>query len=424
MPRFSHTSDGFSSPDENNNRHKLSLDSMIGRKNGDNYTTYEARTNSEWKFGDPRHDMIVIAKFPKCGHGSNKWTMGELEKVRIAQISANRFNEFWKHIKNEDYWYVMVPITFLNLQQNTLTSVSGVNRSRIEGEEYIFEDKIKGFQTFATSEGCFIEKPQKKCRRNVVKNIFRKNRDDMFTRPRSKSDSLVVDVMRKEKIEEDIYVHDMSSSSTIKELCRGIHCHLPTYEESEHYLKYGVWSYGAPVNMELEIGFDHFAEELPKQNLPYRSTTPGRGRSISMLPSSPDVSLDRDRSMSTDSDRDRSMSTDSSDSCDSSDICSSRRGRRGSSSECMAHPLLQAFMHKFVCDNSGNMVISSLRGCRKADGSYVLSTPTIHTIWGNTNDSDGGTRAMRQVIGNHTCSKYCQHLPDMSDLLDRRLGIK
>ncbi|XP_005111013.1 uncharacterized protein LOC101858749 [Aplysia californica] len=423
MPRLSHECYGLSSPDQNGFRHKLSMDPSK-QKTGDCYVTYKARANSEGKFSDPRHDAIVVAKFPLPGQESRKWTQREMDKFSASHQMAQKFNMFLTCVgagqngegtggfrndlssRDEDKEKEERDgiISFLPLQTNSLSSVSFLDKSRKVGDCFVFEDKLKNFQTFVGSNGqaSAVERPKRGIRSVCFKRSRKRSGGESDSssagRERSSSNSSAEWACgeRDQKKEESMtYVHS-SSPPPHDVMLMGGGGRLPTYEESEMWTKYGAPPLWCPP---IEYYYHHVlggdfnnnpvyidcsaqdAEVLNKErNLPGGSgKLSGRGRSLSV------------------------------DSC------------QGEDSDDLSHAHLHAFIHHFFCHSHGQQIISNLRGACQKGGAYVLSTPTIHSVDRSFGACDEGVEGMREVIRRHVCSRYCRHLPDMEERLQRNL---
>ena len=344
-----------SSPDENDNHHRLSIDAL-SKKICKRVITYKAQIYSFNKHSDPRDRDVVVVKFSADKNADlEAWAKCERWKSEFVRPLANKFNEFVRQVKRVRSNPSSIEgrrVMFLLCQTAELDSTSMADRARKRGDSLIFEDKLENFQHFMSSTGETVDGPKqgRPSRRGSVLNAEE-------LRPRSRP--IAIPATR-------YYRRPSLAVSTQCPRCSHAFSSdgdtPPSYEESEQ--------------IELERCI-HISDSIDSATL--------------------SRNLDRRRSPSVNEvvDDDDLIEYDDS---------------------AVSNPLLQAFAHHFFCHTNGQAVVCGLKGT-KEDDQYTLVTPVLHSLGRHFGHRDGGEQAMREVLAKHRCSWLCRDLPNVFTLL-------
>ncbi|GFN89849.1 alpha-protein kinase vwka [Plakobranchus ocellatus] len=357
-----------SSPDENGNRHRLSIDALRSKVKN-NVTVYEAMAFSYSKLFDPRDRNLVIAKFPKK-QDSHSWAQCELEKSELARSMASKFKDYVQHTMATTLASRCVretEINFLKIQTASLDSTSIVDRKRKKGECFVFEDVLEGFTNFMDGHGEAVA-----CSRRG-----RRSRRETI----SKSDGRG----RSEPISIPAAIERCVPSAPPAEFDSP-----PSYEESElSEVERVLASYLATTAASSQ---DSSSNNGGQSHLATLAARVERRLSELRLNSARTVPDINNNSRETDDDI-----------FDDSDV---------------SYPVLQAFVHFVFCQTHGQAIVCGLKGTQCERG-FTMTTPVFHSLRREFGCRDGGESAVRAVIANHRCSRLCHHLPEMFTMLRR-----
>ncbi|GFR71859.1 alpha-protein kinase vwkA [Elysia marginata] len=344
-----------SSPDKNNNRHRVSIDALTSKRH-EHSTTYEGRIFSFGGEFDHRDRILVVVKCPAAQHiDSDTWAQSQLQISKLVRKHAAKFNEYVRHSVNLNG----TRIYFLNCQMATIDSTSRFDRQgKKKGDSIVFEDKLGDFsQLISTTGDVKSETGGRQSRRCRGKTT---SRSTPIPIP-----STIRDRRRSNSIAE-------SNESQVSQCASSVESSAPpSYEESQ--LQSLMMSY-PKVSESQKIAF---------------------GREI--------VSLLHSLSGTRESPSSDRIVDDFATDCDERDV---------------PEPILQAFVHFFFCHTSGQAVVCGLKGTKNEMG-YELVTPVLHSLGRLFGERDGGEPAMRKVLKNHRCSSLCHHLPDVFSLLSQ-----
>ncbi|ESO96321.1 hypothetical protein LOTGIDRAFT_174890 [Lottia gigantea] len=80
--------------------------------------------------------------------------------------------------------------------------------------------------------------------------------------------------------------------------------------------------------------------------------------------------------------------------------------------------ILQTLVHFSYHYTSGNLIITSLKGCRDSK-SFTLSIPTIHSVYGCFGEKDESLQGIKKCLDLHTCNHDCSAFIKHSEMRPR-----
>uniref|UniRef100_A0A0B7B1W5 Alpha-type protein kinase domain-containing protein n=1 Tax=Arion vulgaris TaxID=1028688 RepID=A0A0B7B1W5_9EUPU len=376
MPKLAHST-LQSSMDANGDCHKLYID-PFSPKDGKYYRTYSAKKFGFNRFAYMSNDGICVAKFPASCPGTREWALQEIKNSREVREPAKRFLK----TLNENG----LQLTFSLPQYVSLDGVATFSKKRKIEEYTVFEDTLSNFTHFVDTSGKVVSPEPKRSKKWPFLLKCQSSRRQCSNNTADSSDTQ--NSYRNVSIEAKTSTHNVMDKLT------------PTCPP---------WEEDSPPTYEEIFGISSQQNYLPQfqdsdctNNNMLQSYVAPTVRNANLFNSTPCFHTDYCQDVRNNEDRHSHSETPNFDVEDQEDND--------------PYPLLRALIHHNYCENSGQRIISNLKGTKKHGEKYTLTTPTIHSLTRSYGERDMGEKGIMKVIQNHKCSKWCRHLPSMREI--------